>query len=156
MRKQKILIVFIILLLILNSVTAFFLFQNNRRAHKGPSRPDPEFITKRLELTKEQQQQFEQMRKSHFEKRDAQRSEDQKLKELMIEMISNSVQDSSKIDSITSLLATNRKKFETETYQHFLILNSLLTTTQKEKFKEVLTQIMTRQNPPQGPPPPNH
>ncbi len=156
MSKQKILIVFVILLLLLNSVTAFFLFQNNRRAHKGPGRPDPEFITKKLELTKEQQQQFEQMRKSHFEKRDAQRSEDQKLKELMIEMISNSVQDITKIDSITSLLATNRKKFETETYQHFFNLNSILNTTQKEKFKEVLTQIMTRQNPPQGPPPPNH
>ncbi len=150
MSKQTILIAFIILLLLLNSVTVYFLFQNNKRTPKRTGRPDPEYIIKKLELTKEQQQQFEQLRTSHFKKRDAQRSEDQKLKELMIDMISNSVQDSSKIDSVTSLLAVNRKKFETETYQHFFNLNSILNTTQKEKFKEVLTQIMTRQNTQQG------
>ena len=156
MNKQKIIIAFIVLLLVVNFITIFFLFQSNKHSNKRTNRPDSDYITKKLELTNEQQQQFEQLRKSHFEKRDAQRNEDQKLKEQMIEMISNSVQDSLKIDSITSLLATNRKKFELETYQHFYKLNSLLNTKQKDKFKEVLTHIMTRKSPPQGPPPPNH
>ncbi|MFN5135835.1 MAG: Spy/CpxP family protein refolding chaperone, partial [Chitinophagaceae bacterium] len=147
--------ILVIVLLVINGITLYFQFQkpsrNEQRAPGGPG-----MLFKKLNLDKKQEQQFAQMRKAHFKKRDSLRNEDLRLRKSMTEMITAGITDDSKIDSITNLLATNRKQFETNFYNHFQDLYSILRPEQKKDFGTVLEELIKRQSPqdrrPPGPP----
>jgi Spy/CpxP family protein refolding chaperone len=156
MNKVTLLTILVIVLLIVNGITLYFQFQKPKRNRQGPP-GNPVMLFKKLNLDEQQEQQFEQMRKAHFQKRDSLRSEDMRLRKAMADMITTGVNDTSKIDSITNLLALNRKQFETGFYNHFQKLYSILRPEQKKEFGTVLEELIKRQSPPerrpQGPPP---
>lgn len=147
MNKTTFLTALVLLLIAVNSVTVYFLVKKgSSREHK----PNPAMFYKKLGLDAEQEKQFEELRKAHFQKRDALRTEDMRLRKSMADMITNGVTDSLAIDSITDLLAANRKQFETNFYHHFQQMHSLLRPEQQQKMGEVLEAILKRQGPPQG------
>ncbi|HEX4957399.1 MAG TPA: periplasmic heavy metal sensor [Lacibacter sp.] len=155
MNRTTILTLLVFLLIAVNSVTLFLLFKKSD-AHER--RPNPGMFFKKLGLDEQQEQQFEELRKAHFRKRDSLRNEDMRLRKAMAGMINNNIQDSAAVDSMTHLLAANRKQFETNFYYHFHQMRSLLRPEQQQKFGEVLEAILKRQGPPpgikQGPPHP--
>jgi Spy/CpxP family protein refolding chaperone len=156
MNRVTLLTILVIVLLIVNGITLYFQFQKPRR---GDGRPpgNPGMLFKKLNLDEQQEQQFEQMRKAHFKLRDSLRNEDMRIRKSMTEMIAAGVTDASRIDSITNLLAANRKQFEMNFYTHFQQLYSILRPEQKKDFGAVLEELIKRQNPqdrrPPGPPP---
>jgi Spy/CpxP family protein refolding chaperone len=146
MNKVTLLTILVVVLLIVNGITLYFQFQKHKRNEHRPS-GWPAMFFKKLNLDKQQEQQFEQMRKTHFQKRDSLRAEDIRLRKSMAQMITAGVTDAAKIDSITNLLAANRKQFETNFYNHFHQLYSLLRPEQKEEFGTVLEEVIKRQSP---------
>lgn len=156
MNRVTLLTILVIVLLVINGITLYFQFQKPRRNEQRPP-GGPGMLFKKLNLDEKQEQQFEQMRKAHFKKRDSLRNEDMRLRKSMTEMITAGVTDDSKIDSITNLLAANRKQFETNFYNHFQELYSILRPEQKKDFGTVLEELIKRQSPqdrrPPGPPP---
>lgn len=156
MNRVTLLTILVIVLLIVNGITLYFQFHKPKRGDQRPP-GNPGMLFKKLNLDAQQEEQFEQMRKAHFQKRDSLRMEDMRLRKAMTEMITAGVTDVSKIDSITNLLAANRKQFETNFYNHFQQLYSILRPEQKKEFGTVLEALIKRQNPPdrrpQGPPP---
>ena len=155
MNRVTLLTILVIVLLVINGITLYFQFQKPRRSEMRPP-GNPGMLFKKLNLDEKQEQQFEQMRKAHFKKRDSLRNEDLRLRKSMTEMITAGVTDDSKIDSITNLLATNRKQFETNFYNHFQDLYSILRPEQKKDFGTVMEELIKRQSPqdrrPPGPP----
>jgi Spy/CpxP family protein refolding chaperone len=155
MNKLGILTGLILLLIAVNSITLYLLFKKDR--YRG-DRPNPAMAFKKLGLNTEQEKQFEALRHIHFQKRDSLRNEDIRLRKAMAGMITSGVRDSASIDSITNLLAANRKQFEFNFYSHFQQLHTLLRPDQQQKMREVLEVILKRQGPPpgnkQGPPHP--
>ena len=156
MNRVTLLTILVIVLLVINGITLYFQFQKPRRSEMRPP-GNPGMLFKKLNLDEKQEQQLEQMRKAHFKKRDSLRNEDLRLRKSMTEMITAGVTDDSKIDSITNLLAANRKQFETNFYNHFQELYSILRPEQKKDFGTVLEELIKRQSPqdrrPPGPPP---
>lgn len=155
MNRATLLTALVLLLIAVNSVTLYLLFKKHDSRDR---RPSPAMFFKKLGLDQQQEQQFEELRKSHFHKRDSLRAEDMRLRKVMADMIINVVKDSAAIDSITNLLAANRKQYETNFYYHFQQMHSLLRPEQQQKLGEVLEAILKRQGPPsgskQGPPHP--
>jgi Spy/CpxP family protein refolding chaperone len=147
MKTQTILVTFIILLIILNSITIFLLLKKEKRG-RFPHRPDPAFMTRKLGFDEAQQQRFETMRQQHFERRDQLRNEDIRLHKEMGNMIKQGIADSTKIDSVLSLIAGNRKNFERNFYYHFLEIHSMLKPEQQQSFNDLLDIIIRRQSPP--------
>jgi periplasmic protein CpxP/Spy len=147
MNKSGFLTGLIVLLIAVNCVTLYLLFKKDRS--KG-GRPNPAMMYKKLGLDAEQEKQFEALRRIHFQKRDSLRNEDLRLRKAMAGMITSGIKDSTSIDSITNLLAANRKEFETNFYDHFQQLRSLLRPEQQQKMNEVLETILKRQGPPSG------
>ncbi|MBS4065913.1 MAG: periplasmic heavy metal sensor [Chitinophagaceae bacterium] len=147
MNRATFLTALVLLLIAVNSVTLYLLFKKDGSRDR---RPTPAMFFKKLGLDQQQEQQFEELRKSHFQKRDSLRGEDMRLRKAMADMITNGVKDSAAIDSITNLLAANRKQFETNFYYHFQQMHSLLRPEQQQKLGEVLESILKRQGPPPG------
>jgi periplasmic protein CpxP/Spy len=145
MNRVTLLTTLVLLLIGVNAVTLFFLL---KKREQKDHRPNASMIFKKLDLNAEQEQQFETLRHHHFQKRDSLRNEDIRLRKVMAAMITGGIKDSLKIDSITTLLAANRKQFEVNFYNHFQKLNSLLRPEQQQKFGEVLEMIIKRQSPP--------
>lgn len=146
MNRVTLLTILVIVLLIINCITLYFQFQKPKRNEQGPP-GNPGMLFKKLHLNEQQEQQFEQLRKTHFEKRDSLKTEDMRLRKSMTDMIAAGVNDVSKIDSITNLLAANRKQFELNFYTHFQQLYLLLEPDQKKAFGTVLEELVKRQNP---------
>ncbi|MBX9784821.1 MAG: periplasmic heavy metal sensor [Chitinophagaceae bacterium] len=156
MNRVTLLTILVVLLFIINSITLYFQFQKPKGRRQPP--PDnPGMIFKKLNLDAQQEQQFKEMRKTHFQRRDSLKAEDMRLRKSMTEMIAAGVTDEQQIDSITNLLAANRKQFETNFYHHFQQLYSILRPEQKKDFGAVLDELLKRQKPPDrrppGPPP---
>jgi Spy/CpxP family protein refolding chaperone len=147
MNKAGLLTGLLLLLVAVNSVTLYLLFKKDRS--RG-DRPNAAMAFKKLGLDAEQEKQFEALRHIHFQKRDSLRNEDMRLRKAMAGMITSGIKDSASIDSITNLMAANRKQFELNFYKHFQQLHSLLRPDQQQKLGEVLETIMKRQGPPPG------
>lgn len=156
MSRVTILTILVLLLIAVNGVTLFFLLR--KKDNRG-GRPSPALFFKKLNLDPQQEQQFETLRKNHFQIRDSLRNEEQRLRKSMTDMITSGTKNSARIDSITGSIAVIRKQFELNFYNHFQQLHSLLRPDQQQKFGEVVEMIMKRQGPPAGnrpEPPPNH
>lgn len=138
-----------------NAVTLYLLFQKDARRER---RFNPSQLFEKLQLDAKQEEQFEALRKTHFQKRDSLRNEEMRLRKAMSAMITNGVKDSLQIDSITRQLAVNRRAFDLNFYNHFLQLRSVLRPEQQSHFGEVMDMIMRRMGPPGGgrPTPPPH
>ncbi len=145
MNKTTFLTALVLLLIGVNGVTLYLLFKKNRGRER---RPNPAMFYKKLGLDEQQEQQFEVLRKVHFQTRDSLKYEELRLHKVMSDMIMTGVKDSSAIDSITTLLSANRKQFETGFYYHFQKMHSLLKPDQQQKLGEVLDWIIKRQGPP--------
>ena len=130
-----------------NAVTLYLLFQKDARRER---RFNPSQLFEKLQLDAKQEEQFEALRKTHFQKRDSLRNEEMRLRKAMSAMITNGVTDSLQIDSITRQLAVNRRAFDLNFYNHFLQLRSVLRPEQQSHFGEVMEMIMRRMGPPGG------
>jgi Spy/CpxP family protein refolding chaperone len=145
MNKTTFLTVLVFLLIAINSVSLYFLYKKSGYRDR---RPNPSMFYKKLELDAQQEVQFEELRKAHFQKRDSLRNSEMQLRKIMADMINNGVKDSTKVDSITNLLAANRKQYETNFFYHFQQMRTLLKPEQHAKFSEVLESILKRQGSP--------
>ncbi len=144
MSKVTLLTILVVVLVIINGISLFMQFNRHDKRREGM--PNPRSLFKQLDLDKQQEDQFEQLRIAHFKKRDSLRSEDMRFRKEMAAMITYGITDSVKIDSITGLLANNRKQFEQNFYNHFQQLYSLLKPEQKPKFIVVINEIIQRQS----------
>lgn len=144
MNKVTLLTLLVVVLLVVNGISLYILFQKHDRRRDGA--PNPRMLFAKLQLDDKQEQQFEELRKVHFKERDLLRAEDVRIRKEIAAMISKQVTDSMKLDSLTSLLAANRKKFELGFYNHFRQLQLLLKPEQKPKFEEILNEIILRQS----------
>lgn len=144
MNKVTLLTLLVVVLLIVNGISLYMLFKKHGGRRDGA--PNPRMLFAKLQLDDKQEQQFEELRKVHFKERDLLRAEDVRLRKELAAMISKEVTDSLKLDSLTSMLAANRKQFELGIYNHFRQLQLLLKPEQKPKFEQIMNEIIMRQS----------
>ncbi|MBY0478918.1 MAG: hypothetical protein K2Q24_14810 [Chitinophagaceae bacterium] len=151
MNKTRFLTIAVLLLLILNASTLFFLFQKRGGPHSyRGGRPYSEFMSKQLKLDAQQETQLKQLRDEHKTELDKLRKEDMELHEQLFMFVKTGNNDSLWIDSITTLIAANKKRFEHTFFKHFLQIRSICRPDQLELFNTTIDQIMKRRMPSPG------
>lgn len=147
MSKTKFLTILVVLLLALNVATLYFLMGkrdgNKRRSNEG-NRSYSVYISKKLNFDTSQQQQLKALRDNHKKELDAIRNEDRQVQEAKTQMLKEGVTDSLKLDSILTLSAINKKKFERAFYTHFMQIRALCRPDQLELFNQTLDEMNKR------------
>jgi len=159
MNRSKLWIILVVVLLLVNTaVLIMFWFK------KAPNGPLPggqakDFLIKELNLTTEQQKQFDGLREEHQRQVRAALEGMRELKDALIEEIAKPTADSAAIDSISKAINNKERKRELATVYHFRAFRGILTADQQSKFDKILKDVLRMMNAGgqrpqrQGPPP---
>lgn len=146
MTKTKFLTILVLLLLVLNAVTLFFLLnkKDSPKNKPGGGRPYSEYLTKQLNLDTLQVAQLKELRDKHKEELGNLWKEDRELQEAKFVLLKEGSTDSVKLDSIVTLIVANKKKFELAFHNHFLQIRALCRPEQVELFNKTLDEMKKR------------
>ncbi len=146
MNKTKFLTILVLLLLVLNAVTLFFLLgkKDGPKNKPGGGRPYSEYLTKQLNLDSMQVAQLRVLRDKHKEELGNLWKEDRELQEAKFVLLKEGSTDSVKLDSIVTLIVANKKKFELAFHNHFLQIRALCRPEQVELFNKTLDEMKKR------------
>lgn len=149
MRKEKLLWILIIVLILVNGATIFFMLSGRRPA---PGDKFDRTITEVLQLNQGQIRQFNIMKREHHQEMIRVDREMQSTYEKYFYLLSDTGNILEK-DSLETVLGNNQKEKIQITYQHFNELKSICTSEQKEKFKELIPLLMQVIDPKKKPSP---
>ena len=152
----------IILLILLNFFTLAMLWYSHLR--RPPLPPPPpgggerpaavlHFLERELGLTEEQSQKFKQLREKHFFQSKAILDESHQLKERINAELFASVPDAAKVGRLAAEIGEKQADLEKLRFSHFSDLMSECRDGQKEKFKNLLHELLRKTGPPKAPPP---
>jgi protein CpxP len=146
MNKTKFLIILVLLLLVLNAVTLFFLLgkKDSPKNRPGGGRPYSEYLTKKLNLDTTQVAQLKELRDKHKQELGELWKEDRQLQEAKFVLLKEGSTDSLKLDSLLTLIVANKKKFELAFHNHFLQIRALCRPDQVELFNNTLDEMKKR------------
>ncbi|RXK58402.1 periplasmic heavy metal sensor [Lacibacter luteus] len=151
MNKTKFLTVLVVLLLALNAVTLYFVWGKKdgekRRPGNGGGRPYSEYISKKLNFDTVQKEQLKLLRDSHKLELDSLRKEEKTIQDVKTLLLKDGVTDSLKLDSVFTLAAANKKKFEMAFHKHFMEIRALCRPEQLELFTKMLDEMRKRRMP---------
>lgn len=149
MNKTKFLTVLVVLLLALNAVTLYFVWgkKDGEKRRQGGGRPYSEYISKKLNFDTVQKEQLKLLRDKHKQELDLLRKEDKAIQEAKTQLLKDGVTDSLKLDSVFTLAAANKKKFEMAFHKHFLQIRALCRPDQLELFTKMLDEMRKRRMP---------
>ncbi len=156
MKKETLLTVSVIILLLLNLGTLSFLLFSGRPPHfphNGPQPPN-ELIVNKLKLDDTQQAQFDKMRQEHHEAMISLDEENRHLVEQYFELINISNPDTTLKDSIEKQISSIQLKKAAITFNHFSELKKICTEEQRRSFDTLLPRLifMLTAPPPNGRP----
>lgn len=153
MNKLRLLTFVAISLLVLNIGTlAYLLIAQQRERPQRRGETAASFIIEELNLDNNQQLQFAELRQQHQSIMRAAHDEDRKLHDIYFSLLKTNEPDKQKVDSIAALMAVQRSKIESATFDHFQQLRSICRDDQKKKFDATIDEI-ARRVAPKGPPP---
>jgi Spy/CpxP family protein refolding chaperone len=121
----------------------------------GPK--DGKWIAEKLNFDDEQKQELKKLSQEHKVKMKSLGEEIHKLHDELFGLLKESPIDQTKADSLISLIADNRKKMDTEVFNHLSDIKSLCKTDEQRKlFAEFVDEMGKMHGPPpmQPPPPP--
>ena len=146
----------VVLLVLLNAATLFYLF--------GQRKPQPEtvppgagpaaYITRYLQLNTQQQAQFEQLRNEHQAAMRPAREADKQLHRQFFNLVKEGKGLGAATDTLLNKMAEQRRIMETATFTHFQQLRAMCTDEQKTKLNDIIDQLAAQLGRPKGPPPP--
>lgn len=153
METTRFLKIVIIILLLINTGTLLFIWTQG--SHHAPPPPPREsvfdFLTRELQLDKQQQEQYEQLRDEHHQAVENLQENSRKLHRQYFELLNVSAVDSMKVNSMADSMASVQKQIELVTFYHFRQVRSICRPEQQKKFDEVIDEALRMMAPP--PPP---
>jgi periplasmic protein CpxP/Spy len=125
---------------------SFFVFgeRSDGDKNKGNTSNTKGYLSKELQLTKEQDAEFNQMKEEHFRNMKPLWSEIRQTKDSLFRQMNNPAFDDSAIAAFTSRIATKNKKADEMMFRHFRELRKLCTPEQQQKFDTLIPQMLNR------------
>ncbi|MEO0552322.1 MAG: hypothetical protein AAF149_03910 [Bacteroidota bacterium] len=148
MKANKILVILVIVLVLINIGTLSFFLLGNTPKHwekKRDKRPQIErFLKKRLRLTDDQLKLFEAARNKHFDQSRELVTEIQGYHKRLIQ----SGSDDEYVDSLLTMLSLVQQKLERLNYEHLKTLKSYCNEDQQNAFDSVIVTMFEFQSDP--------
>ena len=157
MEKSRFLKIVIIALLVLNLGTLSFLFINHLhgKGHHGPPHDQEgpaRFIIEKLGFDEKQQAAFNDLKREHQGQMRMMEDSIKMQRDQLPELITSG--NDAKADSVATAIGRCQKQIERYTYQHFVKVYALCNDQQKDKFKDIIGEILHMMGRRGGPPPP--
>ena len=158
MKKEKILSIAVVMLLLLNLGTLGFLYFNNGQGAKNrPENYKPDkLIIEGLKLNEAQVAQFEIIKKEHREQIIKAEQSEMLSKELLFDLLEQDNIDQTTTDSLIEQLSQLKKSKDKATFEHFLKLKAICNKEQIPLYNKVIediAKILMRSPKGNGPPP---
>jgi Spy/CpxP family protein refolding chaperone len=125
---------------------SFFVFGEKSGSDKGSqnSKQVSGYLSKELQLSKEQDEAFSQMKEEHFKTMKPLWAEIRQTKDSLFRQMSNPNIDDSLISAYTDRIAAKNKKSDELMFRHFRELRKLCTPDQQQKFDTLIPQMFNR------------
>jgi uncharacterized membrane-anchored protein YhcB (DUF1043 family) len=147
--KFRVLWIAIIVLIVLNiGMVAWFTFFAHRA---GP--PQRLFLEKELNFDEKQKESYRVMRDEHFMKARSIREQVKMMKEDFFKSMADSSLTDEDLRKKALAISTEMSELELMTFKHFQQVRQMCTPEQKEKFDEIIDEVlrsMDRPGPPSG------
>ena len=152
--KYNWLVIAVILLAFVNLASLGFIwFQNQNKNDRLPPPKDArDFLVNELKLNEKQVRQFDSLRKIHFEEMNKNRENMRWLKDSFFDQLKTETTVAS--DSLAKQIGAMQTKIDLNTFHHFRELRKICTGEQKEKFDNIIQDVLRSMGRgPQGEPP---
>lgn len=117
---------------------------NFKHGH-GPGHPGgADFLTRELNLTEDQEEKFEVLRKEHFEKLKVNFDSMQALKKVMLQSLGKS---EAEVNGTIQQIGAVEMNIQKETFDHFNKMYALCTDSQKVILKDKLQHVIGHHGP---------
>ncbi|MEM6892834.1 MAG: Spy/CpxP family protein refolding chaperone [Bacteroidota bacterium] len=148
MRKNTIILIALVFLIIMNGILLYLVVQKPERPRRQPR----EFLAKELALNPQQLEQYEILEKDHHRQM---RALDDRFKRLKGDLFRKlgEPSDEKMVDSLTRLIGQLSQERELELFHHFSDIERICTPEQKEKLKQLVAGALHPKGPPHGPSP---
>lgn len=142
--KVKVLTGLVIVLLLINITTIAGVWKlvdvANLTALKKPSAKD--FIIAKLQFDEEQQEQFELLRKEHFDQIGGLLTDIQNEKGEMYDLLKSSNPDTALTYAHIAQIMQREERLERITFEHFRKVRAICNDEQKQHFDVIIDQVM--------------
>jgi hypothetical protein len=138
----------ILVLVILNITTVFFLWKSSKH---GPPHGPRKSLVEVLELKGNKASQIKNLEEIHFRDKDALMEKSRRLHENLFKSFNDATKDSADISMLIDKIVENQREIEQMTFDYFKSVNALCNNGQKEKLHEVIHDALARM----GIPPPH-
>jgi protein CpxP len=154
LKKNRVLILVIAVLLLVNvgTISFMFFFRGNgdeSRGQRGRFAVDP-YIENELHLSNIQQQQFADLRKEHFSKAEALIRGKHELRKAMLGLLKDSTVNEDRVQRTAAAIGTKETELAVATFEHFRSLRSLCSPEQQQKFDTIIQDVLKMTKPPRG------
>ncbi len=150
----------VVVLIILNVFLLFTLWRKPsfKPMPHGPREGGPaEMIIKELHFKPEQISEFEKLKEEHHSGMIKLMEEGKGIRARYFDLLKADKADSILKDSLQILIAGNQQEIEAWTFDHFTKVRAMCDPEQKQKFDEIINEVLKHMNGPRhGGPPPHH
>jgi len=138
----------IVVLILVNLTTLFFLWNGPRR----PKHPERNELVEMLDLTGNSKTKILVLQDDHFRKKDALIKRSRNLHESLFKSFNDPSKDSAEIKLLIDKIVENQRETEQMTFDYFKTVSSLCSTDQQKKLQELLHNVLSRAGGPPSPP----
>ena len=149
----------VILLVALNVflLTTMWLKQHEKMHNPPKGEKASDFLIEQLKFSDKQMADFEKLKQAHRKSIDSLREAGKNIHRLFFDNLKNEKQDTTTVNKFAREIANNQTQIELVTFNHFEKVRQLCDEKQKQKFDEIIQEVLKRMAAPhdeQGPPPP--
>ena len=148
MKTTKFYKLVIVVLILVNLTTLFFLWKGPRR----PKHPERNELVEMLDLSGNAKTKILALQDDHFKKKDALIKRSRNLHESLFKSFNDKSKDSSEIKMLIDKIVENQRETEQMTFDYFKVVNSLCTPDQQKRLQELIHDVLKRAGGPPSPP----
>ena len=155
--NNRLLSIVTIVLLVANIITLALLWTGNKNPQRmdGPPRGNEvfEFLTKELQLNKQQEQKYSELRDEHQLAHREIREKIRTAKDSLFSLMQHPPVADSVLKAMSERSAGYEAELDVVTFRHFEKLRAICTIEQQKKFDLLIKEVLQRMGGPKGPPP---
>ena len=130
----------IVVLILINLTTLFFLWKGPRR----PKHPERNELVEMLDLSGNTKTKILELQDEHFKKKDILIKRSIDLHESLFQSFNDTSKDSLEIKVLIDEIVENQRETEQMTFDYFKVVNTLCSPDQQKKLQDLIHDVLSR------------